>query len=216
MNAVMKPKNAPRSSASLEAELETLQRSLGLAQHNQNQLRSSGPALKAEGDEDRANSASKELALLDIKIAQIRVSIEQTEHAKRHAKERERAERNALAYAGLQKGVGDARKKVEDLGTAAKNLAIALKDARAALQTVDGQMRVAGVTPDPYVLQAKLMGILKMALHLESGGLLGEALTLDSPEQLRRSGRACLVRAAQEFHALTMQRIRSTLHINQE
>jgi chromosome segregation ATPase len=217
MNALPKQKATTAPTAhQLRAQLTELKRQRSEATRLNNAAKVELQNRVAEGNPERIEWGREDIANSAKRIADLTQDIDATEGAVRKAEADERAAINVRNYVALQKTVADARKKIEDLGDAGKNLAKALKAALAALQSVDGEMLAAGVTPDPYILQAKLKGILDLALHLESDGLLGAARTLESPDQLRRSGRACLMRAAQEFHTLTMQRIRGSLHITQE
>jgi hypothetical protein len=211
MNAVIKQKPAPRTASQLSQQVADDERRLLEARRLNSTARNALPTHLASGDEEAIAQCRREIAGSGVRIKELIEAIDSGKEAIQVARERERAAANAQTLRELERSTADARKQVEVLGDTIKAFAIAYKATHAALESLESQMRQAGVTPDPYVLRAKLEGLVDLALHLESGGLLGEQRTLDSPDQLRASGRASLRHAAQEFHTLTMQRLRSAL-----
>jgi len=200
----------------LEAEVGGFERILVEARRALNAARTSLPGLIAAGDAANIASAREEIRLLDARIRQIEESREQTREAIKAAEARDRTATDAQAYRLIKKLVADTRQEVETLADALVAFAMALKKSGAGLDSVDALMRRSGVTPDPYVLRAKFVGLVEVALHLETGGIVGVARLLDNHAQLRQSGRADLKRAAAEFQALYLRRARSALHIMRE
>jgi hypothetical protein len=174
------------------------------------------PALIAQGNDEAIAECRKNITLAEAKIREVVETLEQTREAIREAQARDRAASDAQAYRVIKRLVGDTRKEVEVLAETIKAFASALKAASAGLDSVDAQMRRSGVIPDPYVLKAKLIGIVELALHIETGGLVCVARTLENHHELRQSGRASLLKAANEFQTLTMQRVRSALQVTRE
>ncbi|MGB9332624.1 MAG: hypothetical protein WCB10_17805 [Steroidobacteraceae bacterium] len=219
MNAVPRPKAAqaiPRTIESLRDEIATLERSASDMRRAESAARTSLPALIAQGDAAGIADARETIKLAEAKLKRAVSDLEHTREALRVAQARDRAQESARAYRNCEKLVSDTRRDVEAMGDALIAFALALKAAMAGLNSADSAMMHAGVTPDHWSLRAKLIGIVQIALHLESGGLVGQVRTLDSADELRENGRADLKLAAREYHTLTLQRLRSKLHITAE
>jgi hypothetical protein len=216
MNAAIQPKPTPRTVGQLTAELADHERLLLEAQRANSAARNALGGLIAGGDAAAIADCRRDIKLSAAKVKELTDALEFSREAIRIAKGRDQAATDAHAYRLIKERVADARKDIDALADAIVAFAIAFKKSGAALGSVDGLMRNSGVTPEVYVLTAKLLGMTQMALHLESGGILGEGRTLESPEEIRRSGRADLKRAAAEFQAVYLRHARQQLHIMRE
>jgi hypothetical protein len=199
----------------LTDELARLERSLSDVRRERSTVRIGLPGLIAAGDTGAIAAARADIAVLDRRDAELAENLKETREAIGAAQARDRTLAGTKAYGNLKKLVGDARRDVEELASATEAFALALKAALVALNSVDTQMMRAGVSPDHYALRAKLMGIVQLALHVESGGLVGEARTLENHYELRQSGRCDLKLAAREYQTLTLQRLRNAFHIRE-
>jgi hypothetical protein len=207
---------SPRTGQQLEADLSRLEHQLTEAQRANSVARSALGGHIAGGDAEEIAECRREIAATAAKAKDITESIEATQDAIRFARARARTAAAGQAYGHLKKHVSDTRTDIEVLGDSITAFGVALKAAIAGLESVEAQMRTNGITPDAYVLRAKLNTMVDMALHLESDGLVGRNPTLDTHPQLRSNGRASLHRAAAEWHALTMQTIRTALNVTRE
>ncbi|MGB9331491.1 MAG: hypothetical protein WCB10_12050 [Steroidobacteraceae bacterium] len=215
MNALLK-KPLPQTPEQLAAQVAEYEHQHAAAQRENSAARTALGALIAGGDADAISACRKQIKTTGARVRELDEAIPAVREAIRVAQARDRAQESARAYRNCEKLVSDTRRDVEAMGDALIAFALALKAAVAGLNSADSAMMHAGVTPDHWSLRAKLIGIVQIALHLESGGLVGEVRTLDSADELRENGRADLKRAAREYHTLTLQRLRSKLHITAE
>jgi len=216
MNAVPKQKSAPRTAEQLAAELADLERQLHEVRRMENAARSELPRHIVAGDTQAVAQGREDIALCEKRIKELTAAIESAREAARLASERDRGKLNTAAYRTVRRLVADQVAAIEQLEGAVQAFAGAYFAAEEGLEAVASAMRQAGVEPDRYLLSAKLHGITDRALHLETRGFFGRARTLDSPDELRRSGAASLVHAGREWQAVTLRQVRHALQIPEE
>jgi chromosome segregation ATPase len=214
MNAVAKTP-APRSVADLSADIAALEKTLMEIRRDESAARTKLPRFIEEGDTIRSTDARRSIELAPARIASLSAELEQTREALKLAKGRVQGASNAQTYRRLKQCVTVAREHVETAEAALDAFGKALLQARESLENAAAQMRDSGLTEDPFLMRAKLQGLAQLRLHMESGGIVGVKRTLDSDHQLRQSGAASFKKAAAEYHALTLQRVRSALHITE-
>lgn len=214
MNAV--PKRAPRTVESLEAESQALEQSMVAVRRELSEAKATLPGLIAESDTDGIRQCRESVRRCESTLSRTQADIAELLEAAKAAQQRDQAQANAQAYRKVEQATGMDVQKCGDLADSIVNLGSVLRAAIVSLESTEAKMRRAGVTPDPYVLRARLLGIVQLALHLESDGLLGAAHMLDSRDQLRQNGRADLKKAAREYQILTLQKVRSALHVTPE
>lgn len=205
-----------RTAASLQAEVRTLETNLAQAQRAQSAAKSRLPTLIASGDADEITECRKSIQRYDKQITELVASVEETREALQITQERGRAAARSQAYGALKSQLTATRKAMDELADKVVGFAAALKKARSAVEEDEGEMRRAGVMPDPYILRLKLVALVEILLHLESDGIVGQTRGLDSPHQLRQNGRADLKKAVREYETLTLQRARHVLGVTDE
>jgi uncharacterized protein YukE len=212
VNAVPK-RAAPRSVVSLEGEVGDLEHSLVELRREQSTAKTSLPRLIAEADAEAISACRKTISQTESAIARTAADLEELREAVKVAHAREQATARAHTYKQINQAVAVNRQELNELADAIAKVGEALNAAVIGLQSTEATMRKAGVQPDAYVLRAKLMWMVNASLYLATEGQVGEARGLDSDHQLRQSGRANLKTAALEYATLTMQRVRSALHL---
>jgi hypothetical protein len=215
MNA--RPKRPPPTPDELRAELADLERELVEQQRTNAAAKTRLHALIAEGADSEALAACRRaIKASAARVKELTATTEECREDLKAAEARKCALTAAQSYRLIAKSVADAR---SDLGTLAEcivALGNAWKQAAGAIDSVDALMRASGVQPDPYILKAKLHGLVDMALHLETGGAFGRAHTLDNAHQLRSSGRCDLKAVGAEFEVLYLRRAAGALNISEE
>jgi hypothetical protein len=216
MTAAARKSATPRTVQQLEAELGRSERNLVEAQRANTVARTALGGHIASGDAEEIAECRREISATAARVKELTEEMGAVQDAIRFAQAQDRAGAALAAYGNLKKMVADSRAEVEALGDSIIAFANALKAARTGLESLDAQMRKSGVTPDPYILLAKLIGVVDVALHLETDGVVGNARTLENRDQLRKSGFASLHRIAKEFDTLTMRQIKSALNVTRD
>jgi hypothetical protein len=214
MNAVLKSKPAaPRTAESLAAQVRRLETQVAELRRTENGTRAARPGIVADGDEDAIRLTNQTIEECAARIKGLLEEIETTQAALQVATERERTDVQAQTYLKLKTAIDVTRADVEEIQACAIAFVLAYEKATKGIDTLDAQLSRAGITPDPYVLKAKLHGVTQLCLHVESGGVFGLARTIESIDELRKNGRASLKSLAASFHALTLRQAKASLRV---
>lgn len=203
---------APRI-ADLQAEIGALEASLEEARREQQHAKTSLPSFIASGDAEEIAACRKVLRDAEKTIAERSATLEETREALQVAVQTERAAARERACREIERALAADRKRIGALAEAIVTACEALEEARAGLEQTDATLINWGLIADPYQIRARLLGLVQLALHVESGGLLGQARTIESIDELKRSGRADLKAAASEYAAVTLRRVRGALSV---
>ena len=209
----LRPKGKPPAVDELRGTVADLERTLAEVQRMRNTTYTSLPGLMAAGDAEALADARTEVAKADRFIREKTEELETAREALKIALQSAHAEMAAENYRTLERIARAAADDAGALEDATVAFARALDKARRSAEAVDTLQSSIGVAADPYLLRVKVVPVTEMRLHRETGGVLGTARTLDSPDQLRANGRDSLKRLAFEFKAVTLQRARAALGI---
>jgi len=206
----------PASLTEERAKLAEHERDLAKAQRAHTADRAAILKHRAAGNLVAESECRQRMRVTAKLIAELTENIEIVRDTIEVLAERDSRTKAAADYREISKAVTGTRRAVERCEDKLLEFAQALLGARTSLDATEETMRSRGIQPDPYVLKAKLMGLIDIALYLETSGLLGRALTLDNAHQLRQSNKASLKRAAAEYYAITMRQVESRLSIEPE
>jgi hypothetical protein len=209
-NKKSKPK--PRSVVELEAELAEAERSLSEAQRANSAAKTRLPALIAQADSEAIDECRHAIGDTAKAVRVLTEELEFYREAVKLAQVREHGAFNVRRLMTLQKLEAAMVRDHEALEEIITQLGAALKTARESAQELEIELNQCNVNYDAFLsVSTRLIGRSEMWAYLETDGAFGRARTLDSPVQLRESGRASLSLAAKEFRTLTLRTARMTL-----
>jgi hypothetical protein len=214
MSAVAKSavaKLAVPRTVELESEIAGLEKSLANAKRRENADRS-GPDLIAQNDAREVAECRARIKAVGKEIAGLVADLADTQEALKLAQRGERTTANARAFAELKQLLAVSRDQITDLEAAIDVVAEKLRTAQLGLETVE-HMAASAVAVDPFWLRYKVVALAQQCLYVRTDGALGERRTLDTLDELRRSGRASLKAAAREYETLALERLRSALGV---
>jgi hypothetical protein len=195
-----KPKPPQRSVEQLQTALENASHLLMLAQRAHSTAKSALSAHLISGDEDAIAQCGQEIISTSRQVAQHSNNVESYGQAVEAAKARDRSEWNAQRHGKLQQLMAAAVRDHGGLEEAIVKFGAAMAKARASAQAVEIELQRANVTYDRFLsLATQMLGRVDMSLWLESEGVIGRGPSLDTPMELRQSGRASLKLAVREF-----------------
>jgi hypothetical protein len=204
---------APPTVAQLAMQVEDRERAFADAQRSRNAARVQMPTLIADGDKDAVAAGRLRIQQLDLQTNAIQEELVQLQEALGVARDRERAAGAEQLLSETERLVNQVVREAnacEEGLDAYTSHYLKLQAAQAAL---DRKFTAMNLAIDPYLLRAKVDGILAMRLWMKSDGVLGEQKTLDTKSQLERNGRASLKLAARDFAQLILRRVRIFLSL---
>lgn len=219
MNAVPKKVAQARSPPTLEqlnAEVADLERQLAEIRRFQNAGKNELPRLMVAGDSEAIAQTRDEVARSEARIAELTAQLETAREAVRLAEQRDRSRLSGQTYKAVRQLVASELAALEALEVAVAAFAEAYSAAKDGLNALDVKMRGAGIEPDPLALRAKLQGITDQVLALATNAEFGRLRSLETPDELRRSGAASIAKAAREWQAITLRQVRRALSIPEE
>ena len=214
MNAVLKTKpTQPRSAASLRAEISRLETQLAEVRRTENATRAARPTILADGDEDAIRLANQTVEECGARIKGLLEELGTTQSAHEIAAAREAQAARAQTYLKLKTAIDVTRADVDEVQECAVKFVLAYRKAAKGVTALHDQLSRAEIEPDPLWLKAKLQGVTELCLYVESEGLFGRGSTIESPEQMRRNGRASLQALAKAFHSLALDAVKGALRV---
>jgi hypothetical protein len=202
----MKPKPPQRTVEQLQTALENASHQLMLAQRAHSTAKTTLPLLLASGDEDAIAQCKEQISSSAAQVTQHTANVEAYRAAVGSAKARDIATFSAQRHAKLQSLMAAAVRDHDALEEAIERFGASVARARASAQAVEIELQRSNVTYDRFLsLSTRILGRVDMSLWLESEGVIGRGPALDTPMQLRESGRASLKLAVREFRGVTFR-----------
>jgi hypothetical protein len=200
----------------LEGEIEQLSHRLVQAQRANSAALNARVALRGKGDEIAIAANRREIADTAEQIRDLTDEIECARQDLAKIKEIDRSEAKRATFERIRAELGALLKDAsacEDSGSP-KDLA-KVRDRR---RRVYDELSLAGIAHDrrydAHIFNdAVIVTTHELQQWLDSGGVVGRGPGLDTPEQLRQSGRASLRAQANAFRAYTLRIARLVLEI---
>jgi hypothetical protein len=213
----MTGKKPSPSVSELEAALTQAERRLLAAQRANSTARTTRPALLAQGNDIATADNRREISATEQRIRENTEEVEFARQAIETTKARDHAAFESQRLRNLEK-----------LGAAMVSASTALEEITAQWAAARGAAHEAAVEFEtelsrcniPYdaFLSAatRLDGRVEMLLWAVTEGAFGRSRSLDSPSQLRESGRASLKLAAKEFRSVVLRTARLQLNVTDQ
>lgn len=202
----MKPKPPQRTVEQLQSALENASHQLMLAQRAHSTAKTTLAVLLASGDEGAIAQCRQEIGSSAAEVAQHSANVEAYRAAVGSAKARDIATFSAQRHAKLQRLMVAAVRDHDALEEAIERFGAVMTRARASAEAVEIELQRSNVTYDRFLsLSIGLLGRVELSMWLETDRMIGRGPTLDTPMQLRDSGRASLKLAVREFRGVTFR-----------
>jgi hypothetical protein len=214
-DSARKKVTAPPTPEQLDAELAALERQLHEARRGQNAAKSELPRHIVAGDAQAVAQCREDLAFCEARIRELTAAIETAREAARLASGQERRKLNSAIYNTLRRGTNEVVAAAEQQEGTIEALASSNFTIEEGLAATYATMRQADIQADPDA-RAKFRVTTDRALYFASRGTFGRLLSLESPDELRRSGAASLTYVAREWQAVALRDARRALQIPEE
>jgi hypothetical protein len=212
VSAELKPKPSPPPVAGVREALEAHEAELIEARRANAFARSSVAFHKASGDAGLLEESRRTIASTGKKIAELEAAIEEDQATLVELQARARNQFNGDRYKVLSDLAIAAVKASTSLDEAIATFAATREKARETAAAFEAELSRCNITYDPFLSHAtRLDSKTELALWAASDGLYGRARTMETPQQIRDSGRASIRAAATEFREVCLRSARATL-----
>jgi hypothetical protein len=216
MNAVGKKPNSAPTVSDLEFLQAQIERDLVAAQRKRSAALNARAAVICEGIPAQVAASRLAVSEAGAEIHSLEEELKSTTEAVALAKKSERGSLNNTRYAAIRRAVGrlvQSASACEDSGSAK-----ALVKVREDRQSVADELSRSGVPTDTVqhlFTDAQILRIYDLQVWLDSDQTAGRGPGLDTPLQLRESGRASLRIQSNEFRSVVLRSARLSLGVSE-